>query len=101
MVIFYAGTINSTPDLKTVLEVAIALEGKCRTLKFVFCGGGPLKDSYQREFGHLPNVIFTGWVSHEMLHTLAGYAIASLIKTTCLESYTLDISLSLYPNLLR
>jgi glycosyltransferase involved in cell wall biosynthesis len=90
-VFFYAGTINKTLDFEPVLFAAEELRKMGKNIKIVICGSGPQLESFRQLFKELDNVIFTGWISRDMLLVLARNATASLIPYRNSKAFTLGI----------
>lgn len=78
-IIFYAGTLNKTVLLAPLLDAFKKLQVIDNSLLFVICGDGPTRNTLQKKAKHLENVIFTGWISNEMVSILAKNSLASLI----------------------
>lgn len=69
--ITYAGTIGATNALQTLMECArLAHEAQESGLHFVVAGDGDLRESFMREYGHLPNLTFLAKVPKAQVPTL-------------------------------
>jgi glycosyltransferase involved in cell wall biosynthesis len=67
--IVYAGTIGITNALDTFFKAANELS-KNSKIRFVVVGDGPLKKKFQKEFGHLPNLVFAPRVYENQIQSV-------------------------------
>lgn len=68
-VVGYAGTIGITNALDPLMECARRME-QCRDIHFVIAGDGDLRTRYQRDYGKLSNITFTGRVPKDQVQSL-------------------------------
>ena len=87
----FAGRLEHSSDLETVLSAARRLASESVDVQFVLCGDGSKKASLVRQAADLPNIHFPGWIDAESLQTIAS------VSTIGLCAYAKDALQSL-PN---
>ena len=68
-IVGYAGSIGITNALGTLMECARLMEGY-GDIHFVIAGSGDLRERYQKEYGYLTNITFTGKVAKDQIQSL-------------------------------
>ena len=71
--IVHAGTVGITNALTTFFKAAELLKSNPH-IRFVIVGDGALKETYKKEYGHLPNVIFAPKVNKNQVYTVLSHA---------------------------
>lgn len=71
--IVHAGTVGITNALTTFFKAAELLKDK-QDIRFVIVGDGALKNTYQNEYGHLPNIVFAPKVKKNQVYTVLSNA---------------------------
>lgn len=71
--IAHAGTVGITNALDTFFKAANELR-ESSSIRFVIVGDGALKESYQQQYGHLPNLIFAPKVNKNQVYSVLSNA---------------------------
>jgi len=70
LTVAFVGTLGFMFDFDPVLEAARALHDEGVPVRFVVCGDGARKTQIEARAGGLPNILFPGWVTEDLIHGL-------------------------------
>lgn len=65
--LYFLGTIGTAYDFNSVINLAAR-----RDVEIVIAGDGSQEKYWRQRCGHLPNIVWTGWISTRKAHALAN-----------------------------
>jgi len=86
-IVIFAGSFSKAFNFEDIFKVSKTL----KDFQFVMCGDGPQKEYLVNLTKDSPNIIYTGWVSKEVLDYLSTIAIATIAPYRNIKNFQLNI----------